>query len=81
MITIHVLSCGELFAEVLNAIAAFMKQDSFLGLLQITALAGIVMATVEYLRTRDSFESQIQCGLFIEQHEYMGIDKRQSLTA
>lgn len=46
MITIHVLACGELFAEVLNAIAAFMKQDSFLGLLRITALAGIVMATV-----------------------------------
>lgn len=55
MITIHVLACGELFAEVLNAISAFMKQDSFLGLLRITALAGIVMATVGYLRTRDPF--------------------------
>lgn len=55
MITIHVLACGELFAEVLNAIAAFMKQDSFLGLLRITALAGIVMATLGYLRSRDPF--------------------------
>ena len=53
MITIHVLAARELFAEVLNAIAAFMKQDSFLGLLRITSLAGIIMATVGYLRTRD----------------------------
>lgn len=55
MITVHVLACGELFAEVLNSIAAFMKQDSFFGLLRITALAGIVMATVGYLKTRDPF--------------------------
>lgn len=53
MVTIHVLACGELFAEVLNAITAFMKQDSFTGLLRITAFAGIVMATVGYLKTRD----------------------------
>src|SRR3990167_5969169 len=53
MITIHVLAARELFAEVLNAITAFMKQDSFLGLLRITSLAGIIMATVGYLRTRD----------------------------
>jgi conjugal transfer mating pair stabilization protein TraG len=53
MVTIHVLACGELFAEVLNAITAFMKQDSVTGLLRITAFAGIVMATVGYLKTRD----------------------------
>ncbi|HAT8643608.1 conjugal transfer mating-pair stabilization protein TraG [Legionella pneumophila] len=53
MVTIHVLAAGELFQHVLNAIAAFMKQDSFIGLLKITALIGIVMATVGFLKTRD----------------------------
>ncbi|WP_419421572.1 conjugal transfer mating-pair stabilization protein TraG (plasmid) [Legionella sp. D16C41] len=53
MITIHVLAAGELFQHVLNAISAFMKQNSFLGLLRITALIGIVMATVGFLKTRD----------------------------
>ncbi|HCE6135892.1 TPA: conjugal transfer mating pair stabilization protein TraG [Legionella pneumophila] len=53
MITIHVLASGELFQHVLNAIASFMKQDSFLGLLRITALIGIVMATIGFLKTRD----------------------------
>ncbi|RMW99882.1 conjugal transfer mating-pair stabilization protein TraG [Legionella jordanis] len=53
MITIHVLAGGELFQHVLNAISAFMKQDSFLGLLRITALIGIVMATIGFLKTRD----------------------------
>ena len=53
MITIHVLAGGELFQHVLNALATFMKQDSFLGLLRITALIGIVMATVGFLKTRD----------------------------
>ena len=52
MVTIHVLAAGELFQHVLNAIAAFMKQDSFIGLLRITALIGIVMATVGFLKTR-----------------------------
>jgi conjugal transfer mating pair stabilization protein TraG len=53
MITIHVLAGGELFWQVLNAISTFMKQDSFLGLLRITSLAGIVMASVGFLKTRD----------------------------
>lgn len=53
LITIHVLSAGELFQHVLNAIAAFMKQDSFLGLLRITALAGIIMAGLAYLKSQD----------------------------
>ncbi|MDF1931843.1 conjugal transfer mating-pair stabilization protein TraG [Legionella pneumophila] len=53
MITIHVLAGGELFQHVLNAISAFMKQDSFLGLLRITALIGIVMATIGFIKTRD----------------------------
>jgi conjugal transfer mating pair stabilization protein TraG len=53
MIEIHVLAGGELFQLILNALAAFMKQDSFLGLLRITALVGIIMATVGFLKTRD----------------------------
>lgn len=53
MITINVLAAGELFQLVLNAIAAFMKQDDFAGLLRITTFIGIVMATVGYVKTRD----------------------------
>ncbi|STX55683.1 mating contact stabilization protein TraG [Legionella beliardensis] len=53
MITIHVLAGGELFQHVLNAMSTFMKQDSFLGLLRVTALIGIVMATAGFLKTRD----------------------------
>jgi conjugal transfer mating pair stabilization protein TraG len=53
MITIHVLAGGELFQHVLNAVATFMKQDGFLGLLRITALIGIVMASVGFLKTHD----------------------------
>ncbi|WP_131783647.1 conjugal transfer mating-pair stabilization protein TraG [Legionella gresilensis] len=53
MITIHVLAGGELFKHVLNAMASFMKQDSFFGLLRITALIGIVMSSVGFLKTRD----------------------------
>lgn len=53
MITIHVLAAGDLFQHVLNTIASFMKQDSFFGLLRITTLIGIVMATVGFLKTRD----------------------------
>jgi conjugal transfer mating pair stabilization protein TraG len=53
VIEIHVLAGGELFQHVLNAISAFMKQDSFLGLLRITALIGVVMATIGFIKTRD----------------------------
>ena len=53
MITIHVLSNGPLFHTVLNAMAAFIKQDSFAGLVRITALVGIIMATAGYIKTRD----------------------------
>lgn len=55
MITIYVLAGGELFQHVLNAVSAFMKQDSFLSLLRITALIGIVMTTVGFLKSRDPF--------------------------
>ncbi|HDV5785739.1 TPA: conjugal transfer mating pair stabilization protein TraG [Legionella pneumophila] len=53
MIEIHVLAGGELFQHVLNAVASFMKQDGFLGLLRITALIGVIMATIGFLKTRD----------------------------
>ncbi|CDZ79413.1 conjugal transfer mating pair stabilization protein TraG [Legionella massiliensis] len=53
MITIHVLAGGELFQHVLNAITTFMKQDSFLGLLRITSLIGIVMAIIGFIKTHD----------------------------
>ena len=53
MITIHVLSNGELFQTVLNAMAAFVDLKSFDGLVRITALVGIIMATVGYIKTRD----------------------------
>jgi conjugal transfer mating pair stabilization protein TraG len=52
-ITIHVLAAGELYQHVLNAIATFMNQSSFLGLLRITTLVGIVIATVGFVKTRD----------------------------
>ena len=51
--TIHVLAAGDLFADVLNAITAFMSQNDFLDLLRITALIGIVMVTVGFLKSRD----------------------------
>lgn len=51
--TIHVLGFGDIYVVLLNAMAAFMKQDGFAGLLKITALIGIVMASVGYLKQRD----------------------------
>ncbi|HHI9467507.1 TPA: conjugal transfer mating-pair stabilization protein TraG [Legionella anisa] len=53
MITIHVLAAGDLVQHVLNAMTSFMKQDSFFGLVRITALIGIVMATTCFLKTRN----------------------------
>ena len=53
VMTIHVLAAGDLFADVLNAITAFMRQNDFLDLLRITALIGIVMVTVGFLKSRD----------------------------
>ncbi len=53
VMTIHVLAAGDLFADVLNAITAFMSQNDFFDLLRITALIGIVMVTVGFLKSRD----------------------------
>lgn len=54
-ITIHVLAAGDLFAQVLNAMAAFVNQQSFAGLLRLTALIGIIMAAAGFLKSRDPF--------------------------
>lgn len=54
-LTLHVLAGGELFEQVLNAMSAFMNQGSFTGLLRLTALIGIGMASVGYIKTRDPF--------------------------
>lgn len=53
MITIHVLGFGELHQHVLNAISAFMNQKGFFGLLKLTALIGIIMASIGYLKQRN----------------------------
>lgn len=54
-ITIHVLAAGDLFEHVLTAMAAFTNQQSFAGLLRLTALIGIVMAAAGFLKSRDPF--------------------------
>ena len=56
MITIHVLGFGEIFQGFLNGISAFMKQDSFWNFLRLTALVGIIMASVGYLKRRDPMD-------------------------
>lgn len=52
-ITIHVLGFAGLYEILLNATATFMKQDGFASLLRLTALIGIIMATVGFLKQRD----------------------------
>lgn len=51
--TIQVLAFGDLYVEILNAIAGFMKQGVFTSFMQLTALVGIIMASVGYLKQRD----------------------------
>lgn len=53
VITIHVLGFGNLYVQLLNVMAAFMKQDGFSSLLRLTALIGIIMTSVGYLKQRD----------------------------
>lgn len=53
MITIHVLGFSDLYGRLLNVMATFMSQDGFASLLRITALIGIMMATVGFLKHRD----------------------------
>lgn len=52
-LTIHVLADTDLFAQVLNAVATFMKQNSFLSLLRLTALIGLIMVAAGYLKRHD----------------------------
>jgi len=51
--TIQVLAFGDLYVEILNAIAGFMKQGIFTTFMQLTALVGIIMASIGYLKQRD----------------------------
>ncbi len=53
MITIHVLGFGELYQQLLNALAAFMGQSFFESFLRLTALVGILMGTVGFLKERN----------------------------
>ncbi|MDP3704449.1 MAG: conjugal transfer mating-pair stabilization protein TraG [Legionellaceae bacterium] len=53
MITIHVLGFGELYQQLLNAVAAMMGQSLFSSFLKLTALMGIIMASVGYIKQRD----------------------------
>jgi len=52
-ITIQVLAFGELYQLMLNALAGFMNQGFFASFLKLTALIGIIMVTVGYLKRRD----------------------------
>ena len=53
MITIQVLGFGELFVQLLNAIAAFMGQSFFNNFLKLTALVGIIMASIGFIKERN----------------------------
>ena len=57
-ITIHVLSFGEYFKYILDAIASFTNPEHktfavFMGFLKMTALVGIIMASVGFIKQRD----------------------------
>ena len=54
-ITIYVLGLGETFQHILNAVAAFTSQDRdvFMSFFRMTALVGIITASVGYLKRRD----------------------------
>jgi conjugal transfer mating pair stabilization protein TraG len=57
-ITIHVLSFGEYFKYMLDAVAAFTNPEHktfavFMGFLKMTALVGIIMASVGFIKQRD----------------------------
>ncbi|MDQ5883788.1 MAG: conjugal transfer mating pair stabilization protein TraG [Pseudomonadota bacterium] len=52
-ITIQVLAFGNLYEMMLNVLAAFMGQGIFQNFLKLTALIGIIMASVGYLKRRD----------------------------
>lgn len=51
--TIQVLAFGELYQMMLNALAGFMNQGVFASFLKLTAMVGIIMVTVGYLKRRD----------------------------
>lgn len=51
--TIHVLAFGEGFRMIFNVIAMFVSGGLFLSLLRITALFGIIMTSIAYLKGHD----------------------------
>ena len=53
MITIQMLGFGELFQQLLNAVAAFMGQSFFNNFLRLTALIGIIMASIGFIKERN----------------------------
>jgi len=53
MITIHVLGFGELYKQLLNALAVMVGESFFESFLRLTALIGITMASVGYIKKRD----------------------------
>ena len=52
-IEINVLSNGELFKQVLNATSTFIYGNGFVSLLKVGAFVGIVLSTIQSMRTRD----------------------------
>ncbi len=53
MITLYALSFGELYASLLSTMSLFLQQDSLMSLLRMSALIGIIMASVGYLKMRN----------------------------
>jgi conjugal transfer mating pair stabilization protein TraG len=53
MITLYALSFGELYSELLGTMGLFIKHDSFMSLLRMSALIGVIMASVGYLKERN----------------------------
>ena len=49
--TIYVLDCGDLFFELFNVIAAFMKSSTFLRLVEISAAFGLFVAALRCFKT------------------------------
>lgn len=53
MITIHVLGFGDLYKQLLNALAVMVGTSFFASFLRLSALVGIISASVGYIKKRD----------------------------
>ena len=49
--TINVLDCGELFFQLFNVLAAFMKSSSFTRLVELSAAFGLFFSVLRYFKT------------------------------